>query len=657
ADGPRVVRGRWWTPPGTGGRIEPVGLFLVDSVLTAPAHDDEGAASHAAGAAGWDADSAPRTVSGLAGLRRAARGRVETLFGRRAPLAASLLLAQRDGLDREVRDRFARAGLSHLLAISGLHVALISGILLLLAGALRLGRGRAAAAAGLGTAGYVAFLGAPHSAARAAVQILLVLGARSIQRPARTEALIAAAALGLLAVEPGALFSPGFQLSFAGVAGILAIRPPLLEALAGLAGFRLRGRRVGAWLADGLATSLAATVATAPIVAWHFGRVAPIGVVANLVAIPLLSVAVPAMALAMAAGVVWVPAGRFVAGAAVVLLDALDVTAGVAAGVPGATVMVPGSIAMLLVGAAGAGWLASRRLGRTRRGVRRVVWAGIAVVTLLLAPLRPSTDRVEVHAIDVGQGDAIALRSPAGRWVLVDAGVATDRFDAGARLVVPYLSRHGARRLEGLIITHPDADHMGGAGSVIRALRPRWIMEPGLEAAKAAYLALLRDAAAHRRAWVAARRGMELELDGMTLEVLYPAGPVDSEDANDGSVVVRVVYGEFEALLTGDAPASVERLLVRRYGTGLEADVLKVGHHGSRTSTTAELLRATTPALAVISAGRRNRYGHPHRSVVDRLEAAGIPIARTDRHGSVVVRGSRDGTLTTEVERGGVAWR
>ena len=637
--GPLSVRGRWWTPPGSGARIDPVGLFLVDTVLTPPARDGDRAASPAPG------------------LRRAARGRVDALFGRRAPLAASLLLAQRDGLDREVRDRFARAGLSHLLAISGLHVALIAGILLILAGALRLGRGRGAAVAGLGTAGYVAFLGAPHSAARAAVQILLVLGARATQRPARTEALIAAAALALLAADPGALFSPGFQLSFAGVAGILSMRRPFLRALDRLAGVRIGGRRVGAWLADGLATSLAATVATAPIVAWHFGRVAPVGVLANLVAIPLLSAAVPAMALAMAVGVVWVPAGRFLGGAAVVLLDALDATARIAAGVPGATVLVPGSVALLLAGAAGAGWLATRRLGRTRPWVRRLVWAGVAAVTLLLAPLRPSADRVEVHAIDVGQGDAIAIRSPAGRWILVDAGVATDRFDAGARLVVPYLSRHGARRLEGLILTHPDADHIGGAASVIRALRPRWVMEPGLPAPKAGYLALLRDAAEHRRSWVAARRGMELEVDGMRLEVLYPAGAVDSDDANDGSVVVRVVYGEFEALLTGDAPAAVERMLVRRYGRALESDVLKVGHHGSRTSTTPELLDATTPALAVISAGRRNRYGHPHRSVVARLEAAGIPVARTDRHGSVMVRGRRDGTLTADVERGGVARR
>lgn len=629
-----VAEGRWWRPSGPGPALRPVGLLLVDRVR-----------------AGGGGRAHGRLVDRA---RSAARSRVDTLFGDRAPLAASLLLAQRDGLDREVRDRFARAGLSHLLAISGLHVALVAGILVLLAGAVRLGRGPGAAAAGLGTVGYVAFLGAPHSAARAALQIVLVLAARASQRPARTEALVAAAALMLLAIEPAALFGPGFQLSFAGVAGILALRRPLLRGLGRLAGLRVRGLDVGRWLADGLATSVAATVATAPFVAWHFGRIAPVGVLANLVAIPLLSAAVPAMALALLVGGFWVAGGRFLAGAGIALLDALDATARAAAGVPWGTVAVPGSVAVLLTTAVVAGYLATRRLGRARRPVRTAVWGGVAAVVVLVAPLRPTVDRVEVHVIDVGQGDAIALRSPAGRWLLVDAGVATESWDAGARVVVPYLSRQGVRRLEGLVITHPDADHMGGAGAVIRALRPRWVADPGMSAPKSGYLELLRAAAGRGLPWVAARQGMEIDLDGMVVGVLYPAERVVSDDANDGSVVLRVVYGEFQLLLTGDAPAAVEQTLVRLHGRRLEADVLKVGHHGSSTSTTPELLEATGARLALISAGRGNRYGHPHRRVVARLSEAGLAIARTDRHGSVVVAGRRSGDLEVRTAAGDV---
>lgn len=629
------LRGRWWTPPGGGSGPVRVGVLLVDD--------------------GWRATDGGRgAIPSIAGARRLARERVDSVFPRRAPLAAALLLAQRDGLDRSVRDRFARAGLSHLLAISGLHVAIIAGILLLLVGLSRLGRRAGAALASAGTVGYVALLGAPHSAARAALQITLLLSARTVQRPTRTESLVATAALVLLAADPTAVLSPGFQLSFAGVAGILAFRPPLLRALHRVHGVWAGTLPVGRWVVDGLATSAAATAATAPIVAWHFGRVAPIGIVANLVAIPLLSVTVPALALALAVGWFWLPAGRFLGGAGALLLDALDRTAALAAAVPGGTVAVPGSVAATWTAAVVVGYGVSRRLGPARTAIRIAAWTGMAAAVLLVAPVRPTLDRVELHAIDVGQGDAIAIRSPAGRWLLVDAGMATDGYDAGAARVVPYLAHRGVRRLEGLILTHPDADHIGGAAAVISALRPRWVADPGIAAGKPLYQAVLRSARDGRVEWVAARRGTRLELDGMTLDVLYPAGPpAPTADANDASVVLRIEYGAFAALLTGDAPVDVEARLVQRYGNHLDADVLKVGHHGSLTSTSPALLAATGATHALISVGRGNRYGHPHPVVVARLAGAGLDIARTDRHGSVIVRGSSDGRVDITTERGG----
>lgn len=628
-------RGRWWSPPGTRPALGRAGALLLDTLHVAePTNVGRG-----------------RGPGIAARMRTSASARIEAVFPRHAPLVASLLLAQRDGLDRDVKDRYARAGLSHLLAISGLHVGLVAGILFLLAGAFRLGE-HASALAAAGTVAYVALLGAPDSAARAALQIVLVLAAKSQQRPTRSEALIAAAALVLLAVDPGSLARPGFQLSFAGVVGILALRRPILARLGGVAAWRPVGVSFGRWLTEALATSAAATLATGPIVAWHFGRVAPVGIAANLAAIPLLSAAVPALAVALAAGWVWLPAGRFVAGGAELLLDGLDRTATVAADIPYGTVAVlPGSSAALTMAVA-TGYVASRRLGRVRGRVRGAVWAGVAAVVLVVTPLRPAGDRVELHLIDVGQGDAIGIRSPGGRWLVVDAGVARNDYDAGAARVVPYLTGRGVRRVHGLVITHADADHMGGAAAVIRALRPRWAGGPPFVAGKGQYLALLNEARAAGISWVAVRRGMEFEMDGMTVSFLFPGGgDVDVADANDASVVLRVEYGEFAALLTGDAPASVEARLVRRMGRSIDADVLKVGHHGSITSTTPELLDATRARTALISAGRGNRYGHPHAQVLARLRQHDVAVYRTDRHGSVVVRSGADGVVRIESER------
>lgn len=623
-----TARGRWWSagPVGAVG----AGLLMLDTIAPAPVI--EGNTFHR--------------------VRGAAARRLATLYGDRAGLASSLLLAQREGLDREVRDRFARAGLSHLLAISGLHVGLVAGVLLLLGRIARLRAPWPPVLAAAGTVAYVLFLGAPTAAARAALQAVLVLLAAGLQRPARGEALMAAAAMVLLAVHPASLAEPGFQLSFAGVAGLLVLRRPFLRIMGWLAGARVGSFRPGRWLADALASGLAATMATAPIVAWHFGQVAPIGVAANLPAIPLVAALVPTLALSLAAAVVWEPAGALLAGGGGVLLAALDATARAAAAVPGGSIPVTPWTAVLWTAAVVAGYAGTRRIGRVRPRVRLVAAAGVCAAVFALAAVRVASDRLELHVIDVGQGDAIALRSPAGRWLLVDAGVAREGFDAGARRVVPYLGTRGVRRLEALVLTHPDADHIGGASAVVRALRPRWVGDPGLSAGKAGYVEVLQAAAETGAAWLRLGDGMELELDGAVVEFLHPpAGTGLETEANEASVVMRVRYGEFSALLTGDASSAVEEELVRRWGAALDADVLKAGHHGSITSTSPALLGATRATVALISAGRGNRYGHPHPAVLARLDSAGVRVLRTDRDGSIVVRAGAGGRMVVERER------
>jgi competence protein ComEC len=188
---------------------------------------------------------------------------------------------------------------------------------------------------------------------------------------------------------------------------------------------------------------------------------------------------------------------------------------------------------------------------------------------------------------------------------------------------------------------------------VIRALRPRWVGDPGLRAGKPQYLALIQAAGVSGTAWAAVGWGMDVELDGVTVDFLHPDGEGDGAgDANDASVVVRIEYGEFAMLMTGDAPSSVEERLADRLGRRLDADVLKVGHHGSATSTSAALLEATGAHVALISAGRGNRYGHPHRGVLRRLRAHGLEVYRTDLQGSIVLRADARGRFELRTELG-----
>ncbi|MFQ5538124.1 MAG: DNA internalization-related competence protein ComEC/Rec2 [Gemmatimonadota bacterium] len=587
-------------------------------------------------------------------------GWAQELYGPRAAMVSALLLARREGLDPGLKDAFARAGAAHLLAISGFHVgiiaALLAGLLLLLGVP---GRG-ALPLAVVGVWAYTALLGFPEAAARAALMLNFGVAARLRGRPPARWSGLAAAFLLLAVQDPRRLGHPGFQLSFAGVAGLTAWSASFQKRLDGLLRHRLlpgavAGRFPGGVRAftSAVAAALAATLATLPVVVWHFESVPLVGIPVTLMATPLVTLALPgALATLMlypaAPGV-----ASFLAGGVDLTLAALEALVLCAAEKPWSSLWAPRIWAPLAV----LGWLAGASLAR-RASVRRLPrrgMAALATATLLVGwPLvaqRFHSSRLELLVMDVGQGDAIALRTPAGRWILVDAGPPPR--EGGTARVVSTLRRRGVRRLDALVLTHPDADHIGGAAAVLRSFRVGAVIDPGRAAGKAGYVELLREARRRGVPWRIAEAGETWRMDGVILEVLHPppgdAGPRQADfqgrgTANDVSVVLQVRYGAFDALLTGDAPAAVERRLAsRRLHPGLE--VLKVGHHGSNTSTDSLLLARTRPAVALISVGRGNRFGHPAPAVLARLRRAGVEVRRTDREGHLRVLAGRDGTF------------
>ncbi len=584
----------------------------------------------------------------VAAARARYRGRVESwirqLFPDTWPVASALILARKEGLDPEVRESFALAGILHLLAISGFHVGVVALILGVLVRRVGVSRRSAPAVATIFTWLYVGFIGFPDAASRAALILTLVSASRLRARPAGALGAIASALLILVVRDPFALARPGFQLSFAGAVGLVTAAPPLRRALdVG------RLRRMPRTLRDGVAAGVAATLFTLPFVAWHFGRVSVVGVAATLVATPLVAAAIPGLLATLVAYGPLPSVATFLAGGTDLLLRGLEGLARGVGSLPGASVWVGDAtmIGCVAGGLLGVAWVRTTR-ERLRPWVRYLVVAAVTVAGMGAAPLVEralGAGTLEIVFLDVGQGDAVAVRSPAGWWVVVDTGPRGRSWDAGARVVIPYLRGRGAARLEGLILTHPDLDHIGGAEVVTEALHPRFIMDPAQAAGKDAYVDVLQVAQDNGIPWIEARRGFVLDLDGARLEVLYPDGPSTTpagrSDSNAQSVVVLVQYGVFEALLTGDAPTEVEEVLLADLPAELE--LLKVGHHGSNTSTSPDLLSKTSPESAVISVGARNRYGHPHPDVLQRLYAAGLRVLRTDERGHVRVRARRSG--------------
>jgi competence protein ComEC len=401
-----------------------------------------------------------------------------------------------------------------------------------------------------------------------------------------------------------------------------------------------------------VAPAVAATLVTAPITAFTFGTVAPIGVLANLVAIPLGALAVPGVIFALAlAGFVPAIASLLAAGSGLVLA-LLDLVAGMAARIPGGHVIsIPGwPAALVWVGVLMVAWWLWNSPRRPWLIAARVAFAAAALAwgSLVARTPRDSDGVLTVHFLDVGQGDAAALRTPAGHWVLIDGGPRTPQGDAGRRVVLPFLRRLGAGALALVVATHGDADHLGGLPAVVEALPPRVVFEPGQPLGRSLYLEFLADVERAGATWHPARTGDRVELDGVTFQVLSPDSgwAARQEDVNEQSVVLLVTYGATRLLFMGDAGVPVEERLARRVG---HVDLLKVGHHGSRTATSERWLDELTPDEAVISVGAHNTYGHPAPEVLARLLQHHVTTLRTDQLGTI--------TFTTDGHRAHIDFR
>jgi competence protein ComEC len=324
-------------------------------------------------------------------------------------------------------------------------------------------------------------------------------------------------------------------------------------------------------------------------------------------------------------------------------LHLLELAAAAGAAVPwGHLLFEPGEAApglLWLAGLVAALWTIGRGNTPAEAG-RRLAWVATAGlwIGLLRAALTLSADGggdLTLHFLDVGQGDAAAIRTPGGRWVLVDGGPAGGRADAGRRVVAPFLQRKGARRLAAVVVSHAHADHLGGVPAVLRRVPAGLVIEPGAPVADPGYLGFLDLLIGERLRWHPGRAGECFLLDGVSFTILHPEPGWSGwgEDLNEDSVVLLVEYGAFQALLAGDAGFPAEEALDDRIEP---VDLLKVGHHGSRGSTGDRWLERLDPRVAVISVGR-NDYGHPAPETLGRLEAHGVAIRRTDQDGTISV--------------------
>ena len=576
-----------------------------------------------------------------------------------AGLALGIVTGRRDSLDPDLQVQLNETGLSHLVVISGSNVTIVAA-LLVAGSAWAIGRRSAVALALAAIAAYTVFVGADAPVVRAAIMGTLFLLAGLLGRRSSPAPAVAFAAAVMLAVSPSVITGLSFQLSFAATAALATLAMPLHDRIERWSGVGPATAGVGGALVrvgiETLALTLVAIAATLPLIALHFGRISLVALPANLLVVP----AFPSIFLgSLATGIggtisetlgvtlgwlmAWLPLSWFVA-----VTEAL-------ASLPLAAAQVDGfglEYAILLYGAlaALALWLYRTPLPR-RRAARwglpalerplALFAAGVLVATNLVvwpAVAERAPDDLRVDLLNVGQGDAILARAPSGRTLLVDGG------PDGATLVRELTAAlSGRRTIDVVVATHPDADHVNGLFTLLDRFRVGTLLVSPLNDRAALGRTLVAEAEARGIPVRVATPGTVIDLGaGVLVEVIGPLPPLEPGAEmllNNAAVVLRIAHEDVQFLLAGDIEAAAE-LALAMSAAPLHATVLKVAHHGSRTSSTDLFLRRVQPSLALISVGAGNRFDHPHDAVLERLE--GVPVLRTDQSGTITLRS--DGT-------------
>jgi competence protein ComEC len=629
-----------------------------------------------------------------------------------AGMLNAMLFGDRSRLSHTLRAGFERTGSFHLFVVSGMHVALLAGLLFVLARRLRLSAWISTLTTFALVFAYALLTGFGVPVQRALLMTAVFLVARLLSRERNTLNALGAAALAVLVGSPHALFEASFQMTFLAIVAIAGIAMPLgersfhpyarasrnlrelwrdsalpprlaqfrimlrlwSETVADAFGMRARPLPVSLLRAMLFAVELAliGLVAEAVMVlpmAIYFHRATVFALPANMVSIPLVAI-LAALGLTTFLMSLINPYLAALPGAVLAML--LHTVSGMIhriAGVQAADLRVPGPTTahalLALTCIAFCCWAV-----RQRRGL---VFAALLVLPLgaaiALWPVAPAvyTDRLEVTAIDVGQGDSLLVVAPDGRAMLVDAGGPTGAaanaenatgigaqggFDIGEEVVSPYLWSRRLRRLDVVALTHAHSDHMGGMPAVLRNFRPRelWV---AVDPDSAPYQALLAEAQTLGIRVRHLRAGDRVPWGGVDISVLAPAPGYANpgQPVNNDSLVMRMQFGSSAALLEGDAEAPSEYAMaaasLNGSGPAVGPDtLLKVGHHGSRTSTTPEFLALVSPQDAIISVGRNNTFGHPRPEIVARLAAAHAHVFRTDQYGLTTFLLSADGRIS-----------
>ncbi|MCR4435848.1 MAG: DNA internalization-related competence protein ComEC/Rec2 [Clostridiales bacterium] len=558
----------------------------------------------------------------------------QSLPPQQAGLLNGMLIGYKEGLTKEVQEAFSDAGLSHIMAVSGANIAFIMMPLVFLFKKLRMRQKAANAVIILILLIFVTVTGFSPSVMRAAIMAIVVLCGQMMRREAEVVTSLSFASVLLLLYNPYTLFDIGFQLSFAATLSIVLFYKNIKRWLS----FKF----LPAFVVDILAVTLAVQAGVMPITAFYFNKVSIISLASNILVVPVvqfITILGAGMAVLGQAGLLF---SRLLGYVNTPFLSFVLLVSKVSASFPFAvvkTVTPPGIVLVLYYGLILFLLWYKPLKGIKLKPAYYAVAGGAVLTAFCLYMLIPKG--LEVYFIDVGEGDSALIRTGSGRTVLIDGGGSSDNTDSSANIgesvVIPFLLDHRVAKLDLVVATHGHSDHIQGLIPVLRDFRVENFVMPDIEEKKE-FKTLLRISAERGMNVAGCKRGDTIKLDNETyFDVLYPSEEINQYDPslNNSSIVLKLHYKEIRILFTGDIEEEEENLLLKN-GVDVGADVLKVAHHGSSTSTTPAFLDAVKPAAAVISVGR-NTFGHPSEKVLEELKRKNVKLFRTDKDGAIMV--------------------
>ncbi|MBN1254198.1 MAG: DNA internalization-related competence protein ComEC/Rec2 [Deltaproteobacteria bacterium] len=570
----------------------------------------------------------------------------------------ALLIGERGEISDETREAFIAAGAVHILAISGLHLGIIVTLIFFaVQGLLKLSerallrydiRKVAALATFPPLLAYILITGFPISTIRAGIMASCFLIAILIDRYRNPLNTLAFAAFIILLVSPTSLWDPSFQLSFSSVLGIIVLTPPLYRLLYPQDPLTLLTRqgkgKIKRAMILSFVASFAAIIVTSPIVAFHFHRVSIMGLISNAVIIPIIGLGVlPLSLLSLPLIPLFPSAGALVAQTAAALsqwgIKAMELIASI----PFAATYLPAPTALEMIlfytFLGSLLWIKRPRLKKAALALILV----IALLDLSYWGLRGYLqNEFRATYLDVGQGDCALIEFPGGKRMLIDGGGLYGDFDVGENIIAPFLWERRILQVDYLVVSHPEPDHYKGLLFIAQHFRPREFWHSGLTSTASSYRDLLSIIQKKGVRMVRVEDGFVRSIGGVRLKALHPVEgwmPGDRYKrgwVNNNSVVLRIAFGEHTFLFTGDIEKEAEMRLLKA-GKDVRAQVLKVPHHGSKTSSTYLFIKTVSPRYAVFPLGYKNIFHFPNKRVANRYESLGCQILRTDLDGAITI--------------------